>query len=215
VVPWAERHGRHRQARPYAEGQLREHLGVERWLLHGGSWGATLSLAYAEHYPERVTEIVLNRVTTTRRCEIDWLYGGVARFFPEAWERFVAGARAVAPDVAQELGPVVADAHAMDSHDPSVTARAAADWCAWEDAVRSAEPQGPANPYADRPPLARIAFGRIAAHYFAHAAWPARQRCSLARASSSSASKRRPSSSRSGGGSHVAAASRSSAVSYA
>jgi len=147
--------------------RLREHLGIERWLLFGGSWGSTLILAYAERHPEHVTEIVLSGVTTTRRFEIDWLYGGVARFFPEAWERFVAGARAAAPDES----PVAAYARAMDSHDPSVTARAAADWCAWEDAVLSAESQGPATPYADRPPLARIAFVRIAAHYFAHGAW--------------------------------------------
>ena len=66
---------------------------------------------------------------------------------------------------------MAAYARAMDSHDPSVTARAAADWCAWEDAVLSGEPHGPATPYADRPPLARLAFVRIAAHYFAHAAW--------------------------------------------
>src|SRR5262245_26879387 len=59
----------------------------------------------------------------------------------------------------------------MNSHDSQVTARAAADWCAWEAAVLSAEPHGPATPYGDRPPAARIAFVRIASHYFAHAAW--------------------------------------------
>lgn len=150
---------------------LREHLGIDRWLLFGGSWGSTLIVAYAERYPERVSEIVLNGVTTTRRLEIDWLYGGVSRFFPEAWERFVAGARAAAPGAVPDESPVAAYARAMNDHDPSVVARAAADWCAWEDAVLSGEAQGPATPYTDRPPLARIAFVRIAAHYFAHAAW--------------------------------------------
>jgi proline iminopeptidase len=71
--------------------KLREHLDVEQWLLHGGSWGSTLILAYAERHPRRVSEIVIASVTTTRRREIDWLYRGVARFFPEAWERFRAG----------------------------------------------------------------------------------------------------------------------------
>ena len=64
--------------------RLREHLGVERWLLFGGSWGSTLILAYAERHPERVSEIVIPAVTTTRRSEVDWLYRGVGRFFPEA-----------------------------------------------------------------------------------------------------------------------------------
>ena len=71
--------------------RLREHLGIERWLLFGGSWGSTLILAYAERHPERVSEIVLPGVTTSRRSEIDWLYRGVGRFFPEEWERFRAG----------------------------------------------------------------------------------------------------------------------------
>src|ERR1022692_1052877 len=66
----------------------------DRWLLFGGSWGSTLILAYAERYPDRVSEIVIPSVTTTRRSETDWLYRGVARFFPAEWERFRAGAGA-------------------------------------------------------------------------------------------------------------------------
>ena len=54
--------------------RLREHLGVDRWLLFGGSWGSTLFLGYAEAYPKRVSEIVLLTVTTGRHSEIDWLY---------------------------------------------------------------------------------------------------------------------------------------------
>lgn len=59
---------------------LRARLGVERWLLCGGSWGSTLLLAYAQRHPEHVSEIVICGVTTTRRTEIDWLYRGLARF---------------------------------------------------------------------------------------------------------------------------------------
>ena len=147
--------------------RLREHLGIERWLLFGGSWGSTLILAYAEQYPPRVSEIILNGVTTTTRAEIDWLYRGVARFFPEAWERFRAGV----PEAERHGNLVAAYARLMNSHEPGVTARTATHWCAWEDAVLAGEPHGPANPYGDRPPSARIAFVRIAAHYFAHAAW--------------------------------------------
>ena len=68
--------------------RLREHFGIERWLLAGGSWGSTLILAYAERRPDRVSGIVLAGVTTTRRSEIDWLYYGLRRFLPAAFERF-------------------------------------------------------------------------------------------------------------------------------
>ncbi|MCZ4121894.1 prolyl aminopeptidase [Streptomyces sp. H39-S7] len=147
--------------------RLREHLGIERWLLFGSSWGSTLSLAYAERHPERVSEIVLVAVTTSRRTEIDWLYRGAGRFFPEAFERFRDGVAAADRD-----GDLVgAYARLMNHPDLDVRAKAAVEWCAWEDAVLSAEPQGAANPYGDRPPLAMLAFVRICAHYFAHGAW--------------------------------------------
>jgi pimeloyl-ACP methyl ester carboxylesterase len=64
---------------------LREHLGIDRWLVFGGSWGATLALTYAERHPQRVAEIVLASVTMTRPAEIQWLYHGVGRFLPEEW----------------------------------------------------------------------------------------------------------------------------------
>jgi proline iminopeptidase len=147
--------------------QLREHLGIERWLLYGGSWGSTLILAYAERHPQRVSEIVLLGVTTSRRSEIDWLYRGVGRFFPEEWERFRAGV----PEGDRDGNLVAAYARLMESPDPDVRGRAAADWLAWEDAVISLEPQGTPNAYSNRPPAAQLAFVRICAHYFAHGAW--------------------------------------------
>jgi proline iminopeptidase len=147
--------------------QLREHLGIERWLLYGGSWGSTLILAYAERHPQRVSEIVLLGVTTSRRSEIDWLYRGVGRFFPEEWERFRAGV----PESDRDGDLVAAYARLMESPDPDVRGKAAADWLAWEDAVISLEPQGTLNAYSNRPPAAQLAFVRICAHYFAHGAW--------------------------------------------
>jgi proline iminopeptidase len=146
---------------------LREHLGVQRWLLSGGSWGSTLILAYAERYPRRVSEIVISGVTAGRHSEIDWLYQGVARFFPEEWARFRAGV----PEADGDGDLVAAYARRMEDPDPLVRARAAGDWCAWEDAVVSLEPNGKPNAYSDRPPDALLAFVRIAAHYFAHRAW--------------------------------------------
>ncbi|MFG3347905.1 prolyl aminopeptidase [Streptomyces sp. NPDC048018] len=142
--------------------RLREHLGIDRWLLHGGSWGSTLILAYAEAHPERVDAIVIAAVTTTRRSETAWLYEGVGRFFPEAHERFRAGA-----DHAGDL--LAAYAARMDHPDRAVRERAAADWCAWEDAVLSPEGQG--TPYTDRVDDTRLGFVRICSHYFAHGAF--------------------------------------------
>jgi proline iminopeptidase len=146
---------------------LREHLGIERWLLHGGSWGSTLILAYAERHPERVSEIVIPNVTTCRRSEIDWLYRGVGRFFPEEWERFRIGV----PERARDGDLLAAYAQVMESPDDDVRAKAAADWLTWEDAVISKEPQGIPNAYSDRPPAAQLAFVRICAHYYSNGAW--------------------------------------------
>lgn len=162
---------------------LRRHLGVDRWSLYGASWGSTLALAYAERHPERVSGIVIAGVTTTRRAEIDWLYGGVARFLPQEWERFraaMAPSRATHPGSAQlDPAPAVtrgrdlaaACARLMEHPDPEARASTAREWCAWEDAVISLEPNGRKNVYSDRAPAARLALVRICAHYFAHGAW--------------------------------------------
>jgi proline iminopeptidase len=147
--------------------RLREHLGVERWLLYGGSWGSSLSLAYAERHPERVSEIVLVAVGTTRRSEIDWLYRGVGRFFPDAWERFRAGV----PEADRDGDLLAAYARLMNDPDPEVRRRAAHDWTAWEDAVISLESKGRPGAYSDRPPDELLAFVRICTHYFANGGW--------------------------------------------
>lgn len=147
--------------------RLREHLGVDRWLLYGGSWGSTLILAYAQRHPGRVSEIVIPAVTTTRRAEIDWLYRGVGRFFPEEWERFRDGV----PESDRGHDLVAAYARLMENPNPRVRHDAATAWCAWEDVVISQEPNGVPNVYRGRPPTAMLAFVRICAHYFAHGAW--------------------------------------------
>ena len=147
--------------------RLREHLGIERWLLYGGSWGSTLSLAYAERHPERVSEIVLVAVGTSRRSEIDWLYRGAGRFFPEEWERFRAGV----PEAERDGDVLAAYARRMEDPDPEVRRRAASDWVTWEDAVISLESKGRPGAYSDRPPDGLLAFVRICAHYAANGAF--------------------------------------------
>jgi proline iminopeptidase len=147
--------------------RLREHLGIERWLLYGGSWASTLILAYAIRQPERVTEIVLLGVTTGRHDEYDWLYRGVGRFFPEAWARFREGV----PEDEREGDLLAAYARLTESPDPAVRTQATRDWLTWEDAVISLEENGNPNAYSDREPDDALAFVRICAHYAANRAW--------------------------------------------
>jgi proline iminopeptidase len=143
---------------------LREHLEVDRWLVLGGSWGSTLSLAYAEAHPDRVSEIVLWGVTTGRRSEADWLFrGGVAALFPEQWERLCAGV----PEAEREGDVVEAYARMLHDPDPGVRRRAALAWCTWE----SATPDWPPTPGLDErfeDPEFALAFARLVTHYVRH-----------------------------------------------
>ena len=144
--------------------RLREHLGISRWLVWGGSWGVTLALAYAQRFPARVSELVLVSVTMCRRSDVHWLYHEAGRFFPAEWERFRAGG-----GYADDL--VAAYDRLLNAHpDPAVREQAARDWCDWEDAVLSLE-EGwkPSTRFTD--PHYRMIFARLCAHYFSHAAW--------------------------------------------
>jgi proline iminopeptidase len=153
--------------------RLREYLGIDSWLVWGGSWGVTLGLAYAQRHPDRVTEMVLVSITLTRARDVQWLYHQAGRFFPREWARFRAGAGigpAPSGDVA-EVDLVARYHHLLNvDPDPSVKARAARDWCEWEDAVVSLEQGWTPDPrYLD--PGYRMAFARLCAQYFSHAAW--------------------------------------------
>jgi proline iminopeptidase len=146
---------------------LRVAFGVERWVVWGGSWGVTLALAYAQRHPERVRAMVLVSVTATRRVDVAWLYHGAGRYFPAEWARFRAGV-----PTAERDGDLVAAYNRLlnEQPDDALRAQAAADWCAWEDAVVSLEEGWEPNPrYAD--PGFRMTFARTCAHYFSHGAW--------------------------------------------
>jgi proline iminopeptidase len=144
--------------------RLRTHLGIERWVVLGISWGSTLGLAYAEAYPERVTALVLAAVTTTRRAELDWMHrGGLAQVFPDAYERFLAGA-------GTDGDPVAAYDRLLNDPDPAVRAKAATDWCLWDGTLISGRVQAePAGRFAD--PVFAYGFARVVVHYFAHDAF--------------------------------------------
>jgi proline iminopeptidase len=147
--------------------RLRQHLNIDRWLVFGGSWGSTLALTYAETYPERVTEMILFGVTTGRHEEFDWVFrGGLARLFPEQWERLRAGV-----PVEQRDGDIVEAYHRMlNDPDPLVRRRAAEAWCLWESATPAWPPTtGMAERFTD--PAYAMAFARIVTHYVRQNAW--------------------------------------------
>lgn len=146
--------------------RLRRHLGIERWLVLGGSWGSTLALAYAETHPQNVSEMVLFSVATTTRDEVAWLTRGVGRCFPEAWERFRDGV----PEADRDGDLAAAYNRLLLDADPEVHERAAADWCRWEAAhVRTRADEPPDARYND--PAFRLCFARLVTHYWRHAAW--------------------------------------------
>ncbi|MFJ9774297.1 prolyl aminopeptidase [Kitasatospora sp. NPDC101157] len=147
--------------------RLREHLGIEKWLVNGASWGVTLALAYAQQHPERVSEMILQAVMTTSRTELDWLYRGAGRFRPEAWDRFRDGV----PEGERDGDLLAAYARLMEHPDRAVRAKAAADWLAWEDAVITGEPNNSPGMYSNREVDEQIAFVRICSHIFSHGAW--------------------------------------------
>jgi proline iminopeptidase len=146
---------------------LREHLGIDRWLVLGGSWGSTLALAYAERYSRRVTEMVLFGVTTGRRAEFDWLFrGGVAVFFPEQWERL----RAALPAALRDGDLVEGYNKLLHETDAAVRDRAAYEWCMWESATPAWPPRAGLQPrFAD--PAFALAFARLVTHYVRHNGW--------------------------------------------
>src|SRR6266545_3305200 len=116
--------------------RLREHLGIERWLVWGASWGVTLALAYAERHPQRVSEMVLLSITNTRRADVHWLAHETGRYFPEEWARFQAGV----PEAERDGDLVAAYDRLLNAHpDRAVRLQAARDWVAWEDAILSLE----------------------------------------------------------------------------
>lgn len=139
---------------------LRCHLGIERWLLFGGSWGSTLALAYAEDHPDRCLGLVLRGIFLGRRLEVDWFLHGMRNFFPEAWGRF---AGFLPPD---ERGGLLGSYHRrLTDPDPGVHMPAARVWSAYEGACSTLrhDPAVEAEFGSERMALG---MARIEAHYF-------------------------------------------------
>jgi proline iminopeptidase len=146
--------------------RLREHLGIDTWLVLGGSWGSTLALAYAETHPDRVSEIVLRGIFTLRRAELEWFYeGGAAAVYPDLWESYTA----VVP--ASERGSFIeAYYRLLHDEDPAVHGPAGVAWTTWEASTISLL-QKPEMIEAWSDPAFALAFARIENHFFVHQGW--------------------------------------------
>jgi proline iminopeptidase len=146
--------------------RLRLLFGIERWIVLGNSWGCTLALVYAEAHPDRVAALLVVGVTMTRRTEIDWLYRGLGRFFPEEWARF----RAEVPAQDRDGDLVGAYYRLLRNPNPAVHVKAATDWHEWEAASILVDPRATLSPrWSD--PRYLTARARIITHYFHHLAW--------------------------------------------
>ncbi len=144
--------------------RIRAALGIERWMVFGGSWGATLALAYAQTHPLPVARLVLRGVFLATRAELDWFYGGGAgQFWPDLWARFLA------PLPEEERGdPIGAYAKRLFSGNLMEETRHARIWAGWENALASIANDGPPG---DSPGEYARAFARLENHYFRQGAF--------------------------------------------
>lgn len=147
--------------------KLRAHLGVEKWLVFGGSWGSTLSFAYAMRHPAQVQAMILRGIFLCRQSEIDWFYeqGGAHQIFPDEWEKYLAPIPNVPP------GKMVESYYKLlTGDDEDRKLQAAAAWSTWEGATSKLErDQGMVGGYAD--PKFALPFARIECHYFMNSAF--------------------------------------------
>ncbi|WP_276970603.1 prolyl aminopeptidase [Ferrimicrobium acidiphilum] len=142
---------------------LRIYLGIDRWIVAGGSWGVTLALIYAERHSEHVLGMVLAAITTGRRREIDWITRDMGRVFPRQWDRFVD----MVP-VAERSGDLAtAYARLLASPNQIVREEAARRWCDWEDTHMSLAPGY--EPHLSVRELSwQLVFARLVTHYWSH-----------------------------------------------
>ena len=146
--------------------RLREWMGVDRWLVFGGSWGSALALAYAQSHPSRVSELILRGIFTLRQQEIDWYYQeGASRIYPDKWERFLA------PIAEEDRGDLLHAYHRLLTGDDRAAQIAAAKaWSVWEGETIRLLPDAALSATHDDDAFA-LAFARIENHYFVHRGW--------------------------------------------
>ncbi|KAL7416788.1 prolyl aminopeptidase serine peptidase [Mrakia frigida] len=145
---------------------LREELKIDKWVVFGGSWGSTLSLAYAQTHPSRVKALILRGIFLLRRSELDFFYqNGASHLFPEAWDDFVA------PIPESERGDMMQAYHArLNSEEEGVRLEAAKAWSKWEMSTSKLQVD-PADVAKAAEDDWANAFARIENHFFVNAGW--------------------------------------------
>jgi proline iminopeptidase len=164
------------KSRPYAElrenttwdlvadiEKLRQHLGIDRWFVFGGSWGSALALAYGQTHPQSCLGFVLRGIFLLRPFELRWFYqSGASYFFPDAWEHYLE------PIPPEERDDLLAAYHRrLNDPDPQVRLRAARAWSVWEASTSKLIPSPELIERFGRGEFAE-AFARIECHYFVH-----------------------------------------------
>jgi proline iminopeptidase len=146
--------------------RLRRHLGIERWLVFGGSWGSTLALAYAETHPERVSALVLRGIFLCRPQEIAWFYqSGASRLYPDYWQDFVE------PVEQARRGDLLHAYHELLTGDDELRRLAAAKaWSVWEGRTATLLPDASVEAHFAQPKVA-LSMARIECHYFVNDAF--------------------------------------------
>jgi proline iminopeptidase len=141
--------------------RIREHLGIESWVVFGGSWGSTLALAYAQTHPARTRALVLRGIFLCRPKEIRWFYQeGASALYPDAWEHYIK----VIPEA--ERGDLLGAFHRrLTSDDEAVRLEAARAWSVWEGSTSKLHPDEDFIAHFGDPQFA-LAFARIECHYF-------------------------------------------------
>lgn len=142
--------------------RIREHLGIDRWVVFGGSWGSTLALAYAETYPDRALALVLRGIFLARPEEDRWLFqeGGASQIRPENWQRF---ANAIPPEERHDI--LAAYWKRLTSDDEATRIAAARGWAAWEGGALTLV-ESPETEAEFTAPGMAVSLARIEAHYF-------------------------------------------------
>jgi proline iminopeptidase len=141
---------------------LRNHLGIHRWIVFGGSWGSTLALAYAEAHPTHVMAMVLRGIFLCRQSEIDWFLYGLKNIFPEAWNQFASHLPA------NEHNNILKAYYALITNpDPAIHIPAARAWSIYEGSCSTLLPNPAivANFGSDR---VSLGLARMESHYFMH-----------------------------------------------
>ena len=141
--------------------KIRQHLGVDKWVIFGGSWGSTLALVYAESHPQRVLGLILRGIFLSREEDIRWLFqGGAARLFPEAWQHYAD------PIPENERDDMISAYHQrLTSENEIIRMGAAKAWSIWEGSTATLLPDKSVIDYFSDPHIA-LSIARIECHYF-------------------------------------------------